>query len=181
MKTMKKYEYAGFFVIIAISTAFTLLFFYGNTNHFIIDWFLPVNTSLWEFAKLMFTSILIYTIIEYFAFGHEFKNFFFAKAGTLFLAPIIFVLGSYLLDYVIGTVYTTTHLLMFMTAIGLGQYISYLFFESGYYFKLMNEYAVIGTILMITMLLSQIYQTASLDGAIFKPMKLYQERILFKR
>ncbi len=180
MKTIKNYEYAGFFVITILSLFFTLLFFYSNPTNILSNWFLPINTSLWEFAKLMFTSILIYTIIEYFAFGHQVRNFFFAKGGSLFLAPIIFVLGSYLIDFAIGTVYTTTHVLMFMTAVALGQYISYLFFESGYYFKLMNEYAVMGTILMIVMLLSQMYQTANINGAIFKPMPLYEKQILFK-
>src|SRR5690554_1516976 len=143
MEKLKKYEYWGFFVILGISALYMIFSLYINVDNIFLDWFTPISNSLWEFGKLMFSSILLYSIVEYFVFGREYPNFFFAKAATLFLAPIIFIFGSYLLDIIIGIVYPTTHILMFIIAVGLGQYFSYVIMEREFYFRYMNSYAII--------------------------------------
>ncbi len=181
MHTLKRNEYWGFLAILGISLGLIGVAFYTNINNIFLDWLLPINTSLWEFGKLMFTSIILYSIIAYFVYGKEYDNYFFAKAATLFLAPMIFIFGSYLVDVIIGTVYMNTHIIMFVAAVSLGQYFSYSLMREGFYFKLMNAYAVLGTVVMLVILLSLIYDAVEIQGAIYKPMEEYQQYHIFRR
>ena len=76
MFKMRKYEMLGFFIIPLIS-ALLLLIFWLIPSNFIIDGIRPTTNSLWQVGKLMFISVLIYSVIEYFIFGREFDNFYF--------------------------------------------------------------------------------------------------------
>ncbi len=175
IEELKKSESIGFFVIAAISLIGSILFFTGYTN--IVFWFGPVSTSLWEFGRLMFSSILIYSIIQYFTIGKNFENFFFAKTATLFIAPIIFIGGSYLIDLLIGNAYMITHIFTYIIAIVLGQMLSYTFMKREFKFRLMNGYAVLSTIVMLLIFLGSITESVSYNMDIFRPMRNYQKHI----
>jgi hypothetical protein len=147
----------------------------------LLTYMLPLSYSLWDFAKLMFFSILIYSIAQYFIFGRHFPNFFFAKAATLFIAPILFILGSYLIDLLLGTAYITTHVLVFAISVGAGQYLSYLFMRHELHFRLMNAYAVLGTFVMLAVIFAFLQDTRTFNAPIFRPMETYQRNIQFRR
>lgn len=180
MFTMRKYEMLGFFIISLISIAFALLFWILPDN-FVTSGLGPTTDSLWQVGKLLFFSILFYAIAEYFIFGREFDNFVFAKASTLFVTPLLYIGLSYLLDTVVGNASFNNHIVTFVIALIIGQYTSYYILRNGYYFKLMNAYAIVGTLLMVTLYIGFGSQSDKFDGPIFKPMKQYQTHIKYLR
>ena len=179
MFTMRKYEMLGFFIISLISIALALLFWALPSTLF-IDGIRPTTDSLWQVGKLMFFSTLIYTIIEYFIFGHDFKNFIFAKSATLFIGPLVYIGASYLLDMGLGNASFNSHVVTFALALALGQYISYYIMRSEYNFRLMNEYAVLGIVLMLTIFIGFGRSVDSFNSPIFRPMKDYQTFIKYQ-
>lgn len=62
MKKIKIIKIIGVFIIFAL--CFSLHFLYDKFPNFITSIFVPVNESIWEHMKLIFTSYLIYTVIE---------------------------------------------------------------------------------------------------------------------
>lgn len=176
---MRKYELLGFFIIPLISILLALLFWALPATVF-LDGLRPTTDSLWQVGKLMFFSVLIYGVVEYFIFGHDFKNFIFAKAATLFIGPIIYIGTSYLLDLGLGNASFNSHVVTYAFAVGLGQYLSYYIMRSEYNFKLMNEYAVLGIILMSTLFIGYGRTVDTFNNPIFRPMKEYQTYIKFQ-
>lgn len=62
MKKLKIIKIIGIFIIFAL--CFPLHFIYDKLPNFITAIFAPVNESIWEHMKLIFTSYLIYSLIE---------------------------------------------------------------------------------------------------------------------
>jgi hypothetical protein len=122
----------------------------------------------------MFFSILIYSIIEYFIYGHKYDNFIFAKTATLFMAPLIFVAGCIIIDILLGGVFMNGHILVYALAIIAGQYLSYYFMHKEYYFKLMNAYGMISIIVMLGLFLNFSNPNGDNDFLIFKSMDTYK-------
>jgi hypothetical protein len=180
MFMMRKYEMLGFFIICLISIALAILF-WALPSNYILDGIGPTTNSLWQTGKLMFVSIFIYSIIEYYIFGREFDNFIFAKAATLFLTPLIYIGISYIFDMGMGTATFNTHIVTFALAVMAGQYASYYILRNGYYFRLMNGYAVFGIVLMMALYIAFGKQTDRFANAIFQPMDNYQTTIRYQK
>ncbi|HHX16586.1 MAG TPA: hypothetical protein GX725_01550 [Mollicutes bacterium] len=180
MFKMRKYEMLGFFIIPLIS-ALLLLIFWLIPSNFIIDGIRPTTNSLWQVGKLMFISVLIYSVIEYFIFGREFDNFLFSKAATLFIAPIVFMLSSYVIDILLGGASFNNHLICYILGLALGQYISYYILRVGYNFKLMNAYALFGIVLMMGLYISFGRIVDTFQNPIYRPMEQYQEHIRYQQ
>ena len=53
-------------VIGTIILSFVFHFVYDLIPNFVTSIFFPVNESIWEHMKLLYTSILVYGIIDYF-------------------------------------------------------------------------------------------------------------------
>ena len=180
MFIMRKYEMLGFFIVSLISIVLALLFWIMPST-FIIDGLRPTTDSLWQIGKLMFISVLIYTFIEYFLFGREFRNFTFAKSASLFIAPLVYIGISYLLDMGMGSATFNNHIITYAVALVIGQYISFYILRNGYYFKLMNGYAILGIFLMMTLFISYGRIVDKFDAPIFKSMKHYQTFIKYQQ
>jgi len=72
----------------------------GSLLHFTFEWsggskivalFSAVNESTWEHLKLAFWPIFIITVIEYFTFGKQIKNFCLAVMVKIYLSLIIII------------------------------------------------------------------------------------------
>lgn len=85
--------------IISSILIFALCFLF----HFLYEWFpnplfaifFPVNESIWEHMKILFSSICFYGIIDYiilYKYKIEFNNFFFNIFTTGFLSVVIYLL-----------------------------------------------------------------------------------------
>jgi hypothetical protein len=123
-KIIKKWEIAGIiFMIIA-----------GSLLHFVYEWsgynpivglFAPVNESVWEHLKLGFTSLLIFSIIEYFFIRAKTKNFFSAKIAAALFQELFIVAVFYTYTFFTGKSILFIDISTFIVSCILGQYISY--------------------------------------------------------
>lgn len=104
----------------------TLTFALCFLTHFLYDWFpnpifslfFPVNESIWEHMKMIYTTILLYGIIEYFIlkkFNVKHNNFLI----SIFLKSIIIIpiyLAIYLpIYYYIGEFMIITFIILFLS------------------------------------------------------------------
>lgn len=124
--------------------------------HFLYEWlpnslfsiFFPVNESIWEHMKLIYTSFVLYSIIDYFWLkkDNKFNNFLF----QLFFVPLIGI-ALYLIIYVpiyniIGeNMLFSIALLFFIIAVE--QIISYLLLKADN-IKYQNIIGIVGIILV---------------------------------
>lgn len=178
MQLMRKYEYLGVFNITVIFMAISIIMMFITTNSIVLASILPVNDGIFETGKLMFISILIYSIIEYYIFGKRFKNFFFSKLSTLIFAPLIFVYLTYTFDKFIGSSIALTHVFTFILALTIGQYLSYIMLAKLYHFKLMNLFAVIAILLMYGFYASFSLTNKGLIHPVYQSMTNYEDYIL---
>lgn len=137
--------------IISIIGVFLLAFPF----HFLYDWFpnaifsifFPVNESIWEHMKLIYTSILLYEIIEYIIFkikNIKVNNFIFASILVSIISIPIYLIIFLPIYYKIGENMFISLTIMLITIIII-QNIKFKLFS---YKKLKLE--IFGIILIIT-------------------------------
>ena len=92
--SLKKIKVIAVFGIFVLS--FLVHFMYDLFPNFLFSIIFPVNESIWEHMKMIFTSILLYGIIDYYLLvknNMEFNNFRFQLFFTAFISiPIYLVL-----------------------------------------------------------------------------------------
>jgi len=93
--SIKKIKIIGIFIIFLL--CFPLHFLYELLPNSLFSIFTPVNESVWEHMKLIFTSYLLYGIIDYFWLNkdNKFNNFLL----QLFIVPLLGVI-LYLIIYI---------------------------------------------------------------------------------
>lgn len=93
--SIKKIKIISIFIIFLL--CFPLHFLYNLLPNSLFSIFVPVNESIWEHMKLIYTSYLIYGIIDYFWLKKEnhLNNFLF----QLFIVPLIGIV-LYLIIYI---------------------------------------------------------------------------------
>lgn len=112
------------FKIISIIGTFLLAFL----THFLYDWFpnslfsifFPVNESIWEHMKMLFTTILLYEIIEFILFKKKdikVNNFLFASFISAILSIPIYLIMFLPIYYKIGENMIVTLIIMLITII----------------------------------------------------------------
>lgn len=118
--------------------SFVAHFMYDLFPCVLVSFFFPVNESIWEHMKILYTSTLIYGIIDYIILRFnniKFNNFSFQLFFTSFISIVIY-LGIYLPIYhLIGEVLWVSILLMFIVY-SISQYMSYLILNSKVYYYL---------------------------------------------
>ena len=89
------------------------IFILGSITHFAYDWcsitllglVAPINSSIWEHMKLLYTSILLYEIIEYIIFkikNIKVNNFIFASILVSIISIPIYLIMFLPIYYKIG-------------------------------------------------------------------------------
>lgn len=79
------------------------IFLFSFVSHFMFDWFpnvlvsifFPVNESIWEHMKILSTSIIMYSFIDYTllkTFNIKFNNFKFQLMFTSFISIVIYLI-----------------------------------------------------------------------------------------
>ena len=90
---MKKIKIIGIFISFALATI--LHFIYGLFPNNIISVIAPVNESIWEHMKLIVSSSLLFSIIEFFIYKKKdiaYNNFLLSYAISCILGVIIYLL-----------------------------------------------------------------------------------------
>lgn len=147
MKNLKNFE-----IISAIGTIV-----FGSLLHFVFAWsaqwypmalIAAVNESTWEHLKLAFWPALIFTVIFYFAFKPEIKNFCFAQMVKLISMPLMIVglFYGWLLFFQDNFIYD---ILIFVVAVILGHIFSFYIEKSEKEFNLNATSAVVITLLIL--------------------------------
>lgn len=111
-------------IIIIFILCFPFHFLYKWIPNTLTSIFFPVNESIWEHMKLLFTPFIIYTLFEYFFINKNQNNLLL----QLFIVPIVGII-SYLIIYIpiydlIGENMFVSISLLFIIII-LQQFISY--------------------------------------------------------
>lgn len=122
LKKIKKISVIGLFLL-----SFLTHSLYNWLPNGLFSIFFPVNESIWEHMKMLYTTILLYSIIEYFLlkrFHIEFHNYLLSIFVSA-ICSIIIYLGLFLPFYYHGFHHMLFYLLiMFITYI-ICSYISY--------------------------------------------------------
>ena len=123
-KLQKRLYVIGFFVISLLGTLLHFAYELSNENIFVAV-FGAVNESVWEHLKLIFFPMLILSIIEYFFVKKITHNYIEAKTIGIFLAICFTVVVFFTYTGIIGTNFLLIDILIFITSIILGEYLSY--------------------------------------------------------
>ncbi len=121
------------YVIFLFLLAFISHFIYQYFPNFITSLFFPVNESIWEHMKIIFTSTIISAIIEYFIYRNrhiEFNN-------LIISVPIISTIGIllYLSLYYLITMFVQQNMFINLSLL----FIVYSFMQLVSYFLLNSE------------------------------------------
>lgn len=142
---MKKIKIISAFLMFVLS--FPAHFMYEWFPNFFTSIFFPVNESVWEHMKIIYTSILITTIIEYFIYKYKnikYNNLFISIPITSTLGIIIYLLIYYPLNSLFGHSLILSISILFFTYI-LCSIISYYILN----FKKIKNENFIGLILIV--------------------------------
>ena len=115
--------------------SFLAHFMYEFFPNILISFFFPVNESIWEHMKILFTSTLIYGIFDYILLKSnniKFNNFSLQLVLTSILSIIIFLTIYLPINHFIGENLIITLILMLLTY-AICQYISYKILKSHSY------------------------------------------------
>ena len=110
--------------VIAVIGTFVLSFLfhfaYEFLPNFIFSIFFPVNESVWEHMKLLYSSIVFYGIIDYFIgkkFDIDYKNFLFNVCFCSFISILIYLALFLPIYYKIGESMFLSISILFITYI----------------------------------------------------------------
>ncbi len=119
------WEIGGFFFIGLIGAALHFTFELSNFSNMVVAFFSAVNESTWEHLKMVFWPGVVFSLIEYSYIRDQVNNFLVAKAVSLFVMPMIIVIGWYGYTPFTQRSIFQLDLLLFYVAVLLGQIISY--------------------------------------------------------
>ena len=122
-KSILIFELFGIVLIVLVGSALHFTFELSGGNP-LVGVFSAVNESVWEHLKLSFWPALLYAIVEYRYLKRKTSNFFFAKAVSIYLMPLIIV--SFFYTY---RTFIEENLILdipiFILAVAIGQLTSY--------------------------------------------------------
>ena len=139
---MKKIKFISIFILFFIS--FLVHFLYDKFPSFFTLIFAPVNESVWEHMKVIFTSIIIYSIFEALYFKKKnikVNNYIFSIFISGILG-IIFYLAAYIpLHLLLGHSMIIAIVILFLTFVLISQISLYLFNSEEH--KSLNKISII--------------------------------------
>ncbi len=103
----------SFIGIIILGTLFHFAFEFLGCNT-LIGAFTPVNESIWEHLKLILIPSLLMGLLEYFAFGKHYVNYFYAKSLGTVLGMLTVLIGYYTYSGIIGNDYLIVDIILFI-------------------------------------------------------------------
>ena len=146
-RTALRCELAGVAVIFLAGSALHSAFDW--TGHWRpIAWFFAVNESVWEHFKLAFWPGGLYAMFEYLALRRSANNFWVGKCLGLFSMPVAVAVLFYGYTAVLGHHHLALDILIFLLAVGVGQWVSYRILAAADMGTTVRRGAVIGLVVM---------------------------------
>lgn len=124
-KQIQLWEIGGFFFIGLIGAALHFTFELSNFSNMVVAFFSAVNESTWEHLKMVFWPGVVFSLIEYSYIRDQVNNFLVAKAVSLFVMPLVIVVGWYGYTPFTQRSIFQLDLLLFYLAVLIGQMVSY--------------------------------------------------------
>ena len=119
------WEIGGFFFIGLIGAALHFTYELSDFSSNVVAYFSAVNESTWEHLKMAFFPGLVFALVEYTYVRDRVNNYLIAKTVSLFLMPLVIVLGWYAYAPALGRSVFPVDLGLFYLAVALGQFASY--------------------------------------------------------
>ena len=141
-KKILGWEIGGFIFILIIGSilhfAFELAGFWTP-----IAFVAPVNESTWEHLKMVFWPGLFFFLLEYHYIRNQAANFWTAKALSLVIMLLVITIGWYAMVAITGQNIFAVNIALFISAILLGQIVSYRVLTAQKPVKVKLHYAIL--------------------------------------
>lgn len=110
------WEFIGFIFVTVIGTILHFAYDWSGHNRF-VGILSPVNESTWEHLKLLFTPMLLYSIVEYLVIGKKYSNFIPAKLFGMLFGMFVIVDVFYTYTGIIGNHFLLADILTFLLGV----------------------------------------------------------------
>lgn len=136
------WEIASFFFIGLVGAALHFTYELSDFSSNVVAYFSAVNESTWEHLKMVFFPGLVFALIEYTYVREQVNNYLIAKTASLFVMPLVIVVGWYIYAPAVGRSIFRVDIVLFYIAVFIGQYISYKLLTRPPLEKKFNTYAI---------------------------------------
>lgn len=123
-KKIKNYQIFSAVFVAILGTILHFAFEWTGKN-FVVGAVSAVNESTWEHLKLLYFPMLITTLLGYFYFGNDIKNFLCSKTIGILIAMLFTAVIFYTYTGILGTNYAIINILIFYIAVVCGEYVAY--------------------------------------------------------
>jgi hypothetical protein len=137
------WEIGGFFFIGLVGASLHFTYELSDFSSNVVAYFSAVNESTWEHLKMTFFPGLVFALIEYTYVREKVNNYLIAKTASLFLMPLVIVIGWHIYAPAVGRSIYPVDLALFYTAVFIGQFASYKLLTRPPLEKKYNTYAAI--------------------------------------
>ena len=123
-KKLKNWEIAGFIFAVALGTLGHFLYDLTGGNA-LVGKFFAVNESTWEHLKLLFFPYVLFSLIEWFYVGKNYKSFAFSKTLGVLAGMLFIVAAFYTYTGVLGRSVDFLNIVIFVIGTALSFFVSY--------------------------------------------------------
>lgn len=151
---MQKYklliwEIGSFFFIGLVGAGLHYTFELSNFQNMLVAFFSAVNESTWEHLKMVFWPGVLFALIEYTYVRDVARNYLVAKTVSLFIMPLIIIVGWYVYTPFTGRSIFPLDLTLFYVAVLAGQIASYKLLTAPPLSRRVYQSAVAGLLVML--------------------------------
>lgn len=101
MKHLKLWHIVGAIFTLILGSLLHFTYDWSGMNEF-ISYIAPVNESIWEHQKLLFTPMILFMIIELFNYGKDLPNFIQVKVLSIIVGILVTIASYYTYTGIIG-------------------------------------------------------------------------------
>ncbi len=129
--SLKKAEIISFIVASILGVIFHFVYDWSGENP-IVSLFFPKNESTWEHLKLIFFPIAILSLVEYFVFNIQYKNFAVVKLLSILLGMALTIVLFYTYTGVYGKNSDVINIAIYFIAMAVSYLFSYRMLRTGF-------------------------------------------------
>lgn len=132
MEHLKSWHVIGAIFTLILGTLLHFTYDWSGANDF-ISYIAPVNESIWEHQKLLFTPMLLFMIIELFAYGKDLPNFIQVKVLSIIVGIVVTIASYYTYSGIIGNNFLIANIGTFVIGTLVAYLFSYHFLQTTYF------------------------------------------------
>lgn len=125
-KELARWELSGFIITAGLGTLLHFVYEWTDNNKF-AALFSAVNESTWEHLKLIFFPFALFSVIEYFIIGRQYRGYFTVKARGVILGMLSIVVLFYTYKGITGRDFMIADIIIFISGAAAASIYSYKF------------------------------------------------------